>query len=871
MKKDEKIDMPPLNIFEGLIRDKLNPIVDKICELLFRNIKFDNESLQTMNEYSGKVNMVYASFHNSNIALLILYKLLKKNQFETPVYAIECNPFMFQSIGYILLRIKKFFLQFLLRKDYPLLYNSDYIEHLIRKRKNIIISLLSEKKFFLRRYMEVKYDSLIHLIDIQKKYESPIYLFPQMIFWNMNPERSKNIIVSKATGDRGFFSGILSTWRSPTPTFVRISAPINLQEEINNANNDDSKELSLVIRNKLLDIYNHEKKSVLGPVIKSKQEMMEKVLYHKNVLDEIERLSREDNIPARKLKKMAYKYYQEIAADFWIVAIKFFEVILNYIFKRMFDGISYDVDSFKMIREASKRGPIIFTPAHKSHMDYLILSYSLFKNRMIPPHIAAGVNLSFFPLGTLFRHSGAFFMRRSFKGLKLYPEIFQQYIKTLLSENYPIEFFIEGGRSRTGKLLSPRVGLLRYLLNAIEEGYNKDLIFVPTTINYDRIIEEDTYSNELKGVNKEKESIGAVVEGRKLLKRKHGKVYLKFHEPFSLNEIKNNIKEDEELLDVVANTIINQLNEITLITPFALVTTATLLLSNRGFSKEIISKKIGSLYNYLNYSRVPMSDTLLSSSNLKGVIDNVIDSYLNDHIIEPLYINDRKKKINIKDFYILNEENRSKIGFYRNSIIVYFLPLSIVSISLLYLNKKGEINEDSLTSEYYYIKDIFSKEFFINDEKKEDGNNSWKTPVDFLLSQSYISKGDKRIHLNNEKIDEILLFSIMLKDYLESYYIVIDTVLDHKNGRINKKEFFLNLRKNSMKKYHLGMIQLSESLSVPNFNNAVKKCIDSEILKEHFVSDKESEFENIDLQKAEDLFKRIMSYIEIISVNKFIT
>lgn len=124
--------------------------------------------------------------------------------------------------------------------------------------------------------------------------------------------------------------------------------------------------------------------------------------------------------------------------------IKYFERSLAFIFRKIFKGIEYDIEGIKKIREASKNGPVMLIPSHKSHMDYLIISSIFYREKMIPPHILSGANLTFFPMGTIFRRSGAFFMRRSFKGNELYTTILKQYIKTLINEGYSIEFFLEG-------------------------------------------------------------------------------------------------------------------------------------------------------------------------------------------------------------------------------------------------------------------------------------------------------------------------------------------------------------------------------------------------------------------------------------------
>nr|HPO45997.1 hypothetical protein [Spirochaetota bacterium] len=329
MKNGDDSGIITSNVYDGEIYNRLNPLVERITGLVFRNIDFDAESLKTLRECSAENrHIVYASFHSSNISLLILYNLLRRHGFEPPVFSLEYNPFMLQTVGFVWRRIVKLLDQVILRRKYKFVLDTDHVRRLITGGKSIILSLMS-RRFFIKRYMEIKYDSILHLIEVQKSIDTPIYLLPQMIFWNRNPERTGNksviwtsprdILTSKATGDKGLISGWIATLKSPMPAYARITEPLNLREEIAASRSDDSRQIAMEIRNKLLGIYHHEKRTTLGPVIKSRQEMMEKVLYHRNVLDEIARLVREEGAPERKLRRKAYRYYREIAADYSLV------------------------------------------------------------------------------------------------------------------------------------------------------------------------------------------------------------------------------------------------------------------------------------------------------------------------------------------------------------------------------------------------------------------------------------------------------------------------------------------------------------------------------------------------------------------------
>lgn len=843
-------------LFDGAVFEKINPILEKAISFLFRKVTFEGSSLKTLQDHADK-NVIYASFHTSNLSLLIFYSLLKRHNLKIPAAALDYNPFMFQPVKYLVRRlIRNLERVFAGGQDRDQI-DTSFIEGLLMNRNSILVSLLSPKHF-LKRYMEVKYDSLMHLIDIQKRMEEPIYLIPQLIFWNMNPERSDSIISSSATGHRGILSGWFTVIRSITPSFIRVSAPINLKEEIAASPSDDSRHIAGNLRNRLLEIYHHEKRSVLGPIIKSQQVMAERVLNHKNVLDEIRRLAEEQGRSESRLKKRAFNQYREIAANFSITMIRFFEIALDIIFRKIFDGISYDPAELEMVREAMQKGPLVLTPCHKSHMDYLIVSYIFYKNKLIPPHIAAGVNLSFFPMGFIFRHSGAFFMRRSFKGLALYPEVFKQYIKTMVNEGYPIEFFIEGGRTRTGKLAYPKYGFLNFLLEAIDEGYNRDLVFVPISINYDRILEETSYVKEMKGKEKEAESAKGMLESTRLLRRKYGKVYVKFNKPFTLQEIEAlGVPRDDRPV-YISEHIVKKINEVTMVTPFAITSATILLHAIKGFSRKTLLEKMRLVYGFLAYINVDMSDSLQRKVHLEEIIETVLSAFLEDRIIEPL--KDEGGKM-MEDFYIINEDQRPRIVFYKNSIIHYLLPISFFSLALLHLHAKNSLTGQALFAEYEQIKRVFSREFIYATYEEDEGNNREVGMLEYLKTESIVESEGEEIRLSEGSIEVLRFFARIVRDYLESYLIVLHSLASARKDRSVKKDIVQDIRKTGIKLFHTGDVRLMESLSLPNYNNALKMLMIEGAVREVATGKRSPDVEIIDRGKTKEILDRVSAYL----------
>jgi glycerol-3-phosphate O-acyltransferase len=223
-----------------------------------------------------------------------------------------------------------------------------------------------------------------------------------------------------------------------------------------------------------------------------------------------------------------------MAAHFNGLYFGILEFLFNRVFPRVFSGL--ETVGLERVVECMREHPIVLVPCHRSHFDYLILTYIFHTNHLSPPHIAAGINLSFWPMGPLFRGAGAYFIRRTFDDNELYKMVFRKYLTFLIREGYTQEFFIEGGRTRTGKMLQPKLGMLSAITGAFCQGVRRDLYLIPVSIHYGRIPEEEAYTREVAGEAKERESLGALLRARSILSKRFGTAYVSYGVPISLQE-----------------------------------------------------------------------------------------------------------------------------------------------------------------------------------------------------------------------------------------------------------------------------------------------------------------------------------------------
>ncbi|MDP7077200.1 MAG: 1-acyl-sn-glycerol-3-phosphate acyltransferase, partial [Desulfobacterales bacterium] len=333
--------------------------------------------------------------------------------------------------------------------------NGYFHEELLNGRSGFLT--LVEKKGFYRRFVKAKSDPLNFLIEMQKSIDRPIFIIPQLIFFGKTPHRTNPRLSGILFGTEekpGKIRRIVTLFQNPGKVFVEISEPMDLRQFLSSPQNREQtvEYQSIALRNRLLDQINRHRQSITGPILKSREELEVTVLTNNQLQKYMARYAKTHNIPLYKAHKISAAYLNEISAKYNIAIIKILDAVIDWFLNIMFEGVTVSTAMLNRIKSLSQKGPLIFIPCHKSHIDYLTLSLILFRNNMPVLHIVAGKNLSFWPLGPIFRGGGAFFIRRSFKGAVLYSKVFSAYIQMLLKEGFNIEFFIEGGRSRTGKL-----------------------------------------------------------------------------------------------------------------------------------------------------------------------------------------------------------------------------------------------------------------------------------------------------------------------------------------------------------------------------------------------------------------------------------
>ena len=244
---------------------------------------------------------------------------------------------------------------------------------------------------------------------------------------------------------------------------------------------------------------------------------------------------REKNLTRREALLTAKRYADEIAANYSHAFVTYLARVLGRVWNRLYDGVVLHHE--QVLHRVAAGNEIVYVPCHRSHMDYLLLSYIIYTKGFAIPHIAAGVNLNMPVIGHFLRKGGAFFLRRSFRGDSLYPVVFMNYLGLMMARGHSLEYFIEGGRSRTGRLLPPKTGMLLMTVRSFLRDPARPVVFIPVYFGYERLVEGETYIGELSGQPKQKESVWSLLRSLPSLRRKFGKVHVSLGEPIDLADL----------------------------------------------------------------------------------------------------------------------------------------------------------------------------------------------------------------------------------------------------------------------------------------------------------------------------------------------
>ena len=804
-------------LYPYVLEDKPRFLLGWVLHALFRRAKVDENAMEGLKQLQQEGTLVYATKYRGHLDYLLYHFNLRRRRLPYPRIAFDLNMSLLLPVTRLFKVLFSQLSYFYRSGKFPSPYQTGFYGKALQDGTPSLISLIDPKRF-ISRFIRAEKDHLQFLLETQRNLDHPIFIVPQLILYDTSVEKDYETLTDILFGYRDYPSvirKILMFAKHRGEAFIDFGQPLDLKAYLESQPADRPLHAMVTeIRDALIESIDSRKRVILGPIMKSRQQLKEIVLMDPRVSEKIESTAASEKKSLRYARKKAGEYFDEIAADFNITYLHLFDIGLKWLWKKMFEGIDVDSSVLGTVKEWARKGPLIFIPSHKSHIDYLLLNYVLHESHMHIPRVAAGKNLAFWPVGYVFRKAGAFFIRRSFHQPRLYVEVFTRYIKALLEEGHPLEVYIEGGRSRNGKLVLPKTGFLSILLQAHAEGFCKDLVFVPTSMVYDRIMEEQSYRKEIEGGEKEQEKLMHILGARRLLKRKYGKVYIRFSPPVSLNEyLQQTNLATREVPRRFAFHLTKAINDVTLVTPLTLVATAILGAHRRGFLYSELLETVEILIRFLKAYSVPMAASLGDSNR---ATQETLSLLLSWKIVEVLEDVDEEEET----FYFVEDDKKIELEYYKNNIIHFFIPHALVATSLL-SGREAEKKLDIIVADYTFMRSLLKTEFLF-DEKENEAENV-RSILDYFREASFVSaSADKDAFVITKMgFDKLPAWASLTKTFMESYWIAAKT-MGHKKNLVLKEEALLKKMSYLGKRFHkLGVVDHVGALSKLNFANAV--------------------------------------------------
>jgi glycerol-3-phosphate O-acyltransferase len=616
-----------------------------------------------------------------------------------------------------------------------------------------------------------------------------IELVPVAVYWGRAPQKERSwfrllLVEDWALTTRARkFMQVLFNGRN---TLIEFDEPISLRAVLGD-------EAGSAVRGRrvtraLRALYAKQRAARIGPDLSHRRTIVNRVLRTRAVRSVVAQEMREKKITRRQGMLKARQYAEEIAANYSHAFIRFMEAALSRLWNRLYDGVVFG--HVETLEQTAEGNEVVYVPCHRSHMDYLLLSYAIYVHGYAIPHIAAGINLNLPIVGRFLRKGGAFFIRRSFRGNALYTVVFMKYIAAIMARGHSIEYFIEGGRSRTGRLLQPKTGMLSMTVRSFLRDPARPIVFIPVYFGYERIVEGTTYIGELSGKPKEKESVFGLIRTLRRMRERFGQVHVNLGEPIKLAELldrydpdwRTRVVDDDTRIpwvgaavDDLASTIMRHINAAAAVTPVNLLAITLLATPRLALPKTELLKQMD-LYRELmrcfSYSdRVTV--TAMSAADMLAYGESMKIVSREAH---PL-----------GDIVRMSDESAVLATYYRNNVLHLFAMPSLVACAFV---SNATVRTDDIQRLAWRIYPYIAAELFLRWTENELARVV--TDVLICLEQQGLIESNadgtewRRPPPTSEKAMQLSLVSQATIQTIERYYLAIAILVKAGSGQITQ-------------------------------------------------------------------------------------
>jgi glycerol-3-phosphate O-acyltransferase len=617
---------------------------------------------------------------------------------------------------------------------------------------------------------------LCGIYDVLKENpELDVHFVPIVVFWGRPVSKQKHwlrVLFSDTWGLGGRSRKFFTILFNGKNTLIQFSPAISFRQLINEAPQQENAvdNLQTVLSERLVKI----RTATLGPDISHRRTLIRELLENKEISTAIENRAEKDGISNLQATKIASSYLKEIVADRSYITIQILQRVLTAFWNKFYSGI--DVHFSAALKSLALTHELVYVPCHRSHIDYLLLSYVIHNEGLAIPYIAAGKNLNMPVVGPVLRKAGAFFIRRSFKDNALYSTVMFEYLASQVSSNMPIEYFIEGGRSRTGRLLQPKPGMLAMTVRSFLKYQKHPIAFIPVYIGYEKMIEGKAYLAELTGDDKKSETLFGSIRSFFSIRGFHGRVTTNFGQAILLDDILtmqnkdwkilpyDDAKRPEWLKPAVSQTsrlIMQRINESCAVNAVNLIATALLASPNQTMDEGELRSTL-SLYI-----------ELISSLNYSDHITiTALDSTEQIQQAEKLGLVKRRNH-EMGDFIFLDKPHAILLTYYRNNSLHLFVMPALIACCF---NTTAEVDRDTITRYIKITYPFLKAEFFLPWSPSDIEGVIDHTLEHLVITQLINYDSERKLFskplITTERHAQLTTLAQIISPLLELYYMI---------------------------------------------------------------------------------------------------
>jgi glycerol-3-phosphate O-acyltransferase len=699
------------------------------------------------------------------------------------------------------------------------------------------------------------------LFAAQRTTDEPVLLVPQVFVWSKQPDNAAHNVLDSVLGPREWPGKIrtvaqfLANYRHVT---LRAGEPVDLRAFLAAEGADGGREhddqLVRRLTYTLLRRLERERRAVVGPTKKPADRLREEVVRSPKLQKIIHDMAGEGEAERLVVTARAHAMVREMEASLEVSAVNAIQPPFEQVISRMYSGVEIDEPGLERVRKASKDGTLILLPSHKSHVDYMIITWLFLKNHLQLPLIAAGDNLNFFPLGAVFRRAGAFFIRRSFHGDRLYGAVVDAYVRRLIKDGWSLEFFLEGGRSRTGKLLSPKVGLLSLVVDAALGVTGRKVYFCPISIGYERVVEEKAFVHELSGGEKKKEDMAGLLASAGVVAGRYGRLNVQFGDLLTLDGVLREFDPDagpaalakmtparrRAVVTRLAYRVMNEINAVTAVTPGALVATALLTHGRRGLAHPDLVDACARLATMLGAFGARFTPSLAHPSEAATIraeaVREACELFVragNLEVHRPGFPDDVQPRPGPDAIYVVPDDARLSLDLSKNIVVHFFVSRAMVATAMLAPASEGAaatgkrnpvVELEPLKERVRALSRLFKYEFQFRADATFD--QIFDETIDAMIADREIAREADGVTLaSDEGRARVVLYAQIVRNFVEGYRIAARSLGTIK-GPIAPKDLTNRALGTGERMFLAGEIERREAVSRPVIENAFAAFVD---------------------------------------------